>query len=377
MDKKTTITLNGREYDAATGLPITKAVKTRTTRQSLRTPNTAKQTATAPITAPVKRSQPATTIHAKTQRSRTLNRKFVQKQTTNTTATQPESATTPVSVTAVQPIKQHPGTRIDGMRRSKTPTGSAARSTLNLARQNAAKRTTLEPLAHTPAVTRVNPQTSTQDAIPVPHPAVTRAHALQKQKQQAPAIAPSTPPASFLKQVAINEALDNAPKHSAKQHKNSKSNRGRSRFLSFVSGFAALVLFAGYVTYLNVPNLSVRVAAAQAGIDASYPGYRPDGYRLNGPVAFSEGEVQMRFAANTGSNNFTLSQARSNWDSGALLENYVKDKSDGDYITSQERGITVYSFGGRAAWVTGGILYTIDGDAPLSPEQIRKIATSV
>ena len=38
-----------------------------------------------------------------------------------------------------------------------------------------------------------------------------------------------------------------------------------------------------------MPTLSVRVAASQAGIDASYPSYRPDGYALNGPVTYGDG----------------------------------------------------------------------------------------
>ena len=59
------------------------------------------------------------------------------------------------------------------------------------------------------------------------------------------------------------------------------------------------------------------------------------------------------------------------------LENYVKEKSHDEYSTAQEKGLTIYNYGSNAAWVSGGILYTIDGDAPLSPDQIRKIATSV
>lgn len=370
MSKQTTITINGRVYDAATGLPITKN-HPRTTRQSLRT--TATTPAVASATPSAKRFQPATTIHAKTQRSRTLNRKFIQKnlsQSSVKTAPVAAAASEPVVVKTIHAIKSHPGTRIEGMRSTSRATGSAARANISLAKRSAATRTNLQPVVSN-AVPAPAPTPIVTEA-PLPHPAVVRAHAVQSQKK-----ARNTheqPPASILKQAAINEALDSAPKHSAKQHKH--ASRG-SKLLSFVSGFAALVLFAGYLTYLNVPNLSVRVAAAQAGIDAGYPGYRPDGYKLNGPVAYSEGEVQMKFAANTGQSGYTLSQSRSSWDSRALLENYVKDKSDGDYITSQERGITVYSYGGKAAWVSGGILYTIDGNAPLSPEQIRKIATSV
>lgn len=370
MSKQTTITINGRVYDAATGLPAAKS-HPRTTRQSLRTSATAPAVASG--TSSTKRPQPATTMHAKTQRSRTLNRKFVQKNLSQSNAKPvPVAAAVPepVAVKTVHAIKSHPGKRIEGMRTASRTTGSAARTNISLAKRSAANRTNLQPVAANPAPTPTPAPIATE--APLPHPAVVRAHAVQSQKKAQSA--PKQPPASILKQAAINEALSTAPKHSAKQH---KQTTRRSKLLSFVSGFAALILFAGYLTYLNVPNLSVRVAAAQAGIDASYPGYRPDGYKLNGPVAYSEGEVQMKFAANTGQSGYTLSQSRSSWDSRALLENYVKDKSDGDYITSQERGITVYSYGGKAAWVSGGILYTIDGNAPLSPEQIRKIATSV
>lgn len=371
MDKQKTIVINGREYDAATGLPVGKT-QPRVTRQSLRpaTPNKQPSTAAKPSAA----SHTASAIHSKTQRSRTLNRKFVHKAQTQSPRQEATSQAQPIAIKTVHSIKAHPSKRIDGMRTAPALTGSAARTNIAAAKQYASKRIQLQPIAATPAAPSkpVVQAVSAPEPAPIPHPAVTRAHTIQSQKKTP--VIQTLPSASVLKQAAINEAMQKAPKPSAKQLKKTSY---RSKLLSFASAFSALILFAGYLTYLNVPNLSVRVAAAQAGIDASYPGYRPDGYKLNGPVAFSDGEVRMLFAANTGSSEFTLSQARSNWDSNALLENYVKDKSEGDYITSQERGITVYSYDGKAAWVSGGILYTIDGDAPLSPQQIRKIATSV
>lgn len=367
MSAKQTVTINGRQYDVVTGLPV-QTETPHTTRQSLRT---AKSNQSATVTQKHAIS-PAATMHQKTQRSQTLNRKFVKKpELKPSTSVAPATQAASVKVTAVPAIKHHPGRRIDGIRKVAS-TGSAART--NLATAKAAKKKMhLQPVQApiAPPVTIRQPAAET----PAPHPALMRAHAVQAQKKHAaPVEQPAAPAPSVLKQAAINEAMDNAPKHHAKQY---KQKSRRSRLLGLVSGFAALVLFAGYLTYLNVPNLSVRVAAAQAGIDASYPGYQPDGYKLNGPVAFSDGQVRMKFAANTGESGFTLSQSRSGWDSNALLENYVKEKSDGDYTTSREKGITVYSYKGNAAWVSGGILYTIDGDAPLSPDQIRKIATSV
>jgi len=177
----------------------------------------------------------------------------------------------------------------------------------------------------------------------------------------------------------VSEALHSAPSHQKNAHKEHKPKNSRktSRILSIASASLALLLLGGYFTYLNMPNLSVRVAAAQAGIDASYPSYRPDGYSLNGPVAYDQGEVSMKFAANAGPQNFAITQTKTDWDSSALKENYVKAKWGENATQYTENGLTIYALDGDAAWVNNGILYTIDGDAPLSSSQIRGIATSM
>lgn len=126
-----------------------------------------------------------------------------------------------------------------------------------------------------------------------------------------------------------------------------------------------------------MPNLSVRVAAAQAGINAGYPNYHPDGYALAGPVTFSDGRVSMNFKANGGNHTFTINQSKSGWNSDAVLDNYVSPRAGSSYIPYTERGLTIYTYDNNAAWVNGGILYTVEGDAPLSSEQIRRIATSL
>lgn len=173
-----------------------------------------------------------------------------------------------------------------------------------------------------------------------------------------------------------NHAIAQAMKHEKVVHKHEKK-QGKSRLPGIVSASLALMLFAGYLTYINMPGLSVRVAAAQAGIAASFPSYQPAGYSIKGPVASTDGQVSMQFASNSNPQNFTLNQSRSTWDSGALLENYVEQASNGKYDTFSDSGLTVYVYGNQAAWVNGGILHTINGDAELSSEQIRNIATSM
>ena len=49
----------------------------------------------------------------------------------------------------------------------------------------------------------------------------------------------------------------------------------------------------------------------------------------------------------------------------------------GKYATYNDAGLTIYTYGTDAAWVNGGVLYTVEGSANLSNEQIRRIATSL
>src|SRR5690606_25397375 len=134
------------------------------------------------------------------------------------------------------------------------------------------------------------------------------------------------------KQEAVSEALQKAPSHSKAAKEVKQKKRRLPRVLSVASASLALLLLGGYFTYLNMPSLSTRVAAAQAGIDATYPSYRPDGYSLKGAVAYTQHQVNMTFKSNAGDQTFTIDQTKSNWDSSAVLENYVAKKVGDNYI---------------------------------------------
>ena len=211
------------------------------------------------------------------------------------------------------------------------------------------------------------------DIAPVRHPAVAKAHAVQAAKHQPRVVKP----AQLIKQQAISDAMERANSHSRKQHsvKPPVTRFRRTMHLATMS-LAALVL-GGYLTYLNMPALSTRVAAAQSGIDATYPSYTPTGYGLHGPVAYGNGMVSMKFSANAGPLAYTIQQERSSWDSSAVRENYITPKTGKDYTETQAHGLTIYTYGQNAAWVNGGIFYTITGNAPLSSEQVQHIAVSM
>lgn len=179
--------------------------------------------------------------------------------------------------------------------------------------------------------------------------------------------------AKAIKEAAIAEAFN---KLSKDQKETQKKLKHRSRLINILIIILAALSIAGYFIYVNIPSISVNVASAQAGIKAVYPEYCPEGYSLSGPVTSSEGQVTINFHANSNNRQFSIVQKKSSWDSSAVRSK-VNTDSKGEFITTEESGLTIYTYNGNAAWVNGGILYTITGDAQLSTDQIRHIAISL
>ena len=177
-----------------------------------------------------------------------------------------------------------------------------------------------------------------------------------------------------LKNEAIEKALSNEIISNKKARRRQKKG-GTLRWLNTFSVGFAVMLLGGYLTYLSMPNISIKMAAVQSGIDAKYPGYKPDGYALNGPIKFKSGEVSMKYAYADGSSGYTITQQKSGWNSSAVKEFFSEKHKNPN--TTMIDGLTIYSGGKEAAWVNGGILYQISGDANLSSSQIEKIATSL
>lgn len=159
-------------------------------------------------------------------------------------------------------------------------------------------------------------------------------------------------------------------------HEFKKKGRAGRIFLALICSGATVAALVAFV-HFSIPDLSVRVAAIQTGIDATYPSFVPRGYTLSNVTSDKEGVVVMTFSGPDGA-YFTMSEEKSTWDSTALLNNYVKKNYPNDFTTLREQGITIYVRGEKASWVNGGLLYKIDATGKyLTKEQIRNIATSL
>ncbi|MBI3889698.1 DUF4367 domain-containing protein [Candidatus Saccharibacteria bacterium] len=283
---------------------------------------------------PVEKPQ-SSSVHSLTQKSKTLYRR----------------ATTKPAVHAA-PLIRKVGRSMD-IARSKSVAHFAPRPSVE-----PVKATVAKPMAS------VGPQK---------HPIAARVESIRAMAPKPVAAAAKS--AKDIKEQAIAEAFKKLSEHEKEQKNLHKRNSKMIKRITLIVG-VILAILIGYFIYVNMPILSVRVASASAGINASFPQYQPDGYSLSGPVAYSDGQVTRTLHANTGNSKFIIKQARSSWDSSAL-KNQVNTDSNGEFITTEERGLTIYTYNGNAAWVNGGILYTITGDAPLSGDQIRRIATSL
>ncbi len=212
------------------------------------------------------------------------------------------------------------------------------------------------------------------------HPMQTLANEKMKARTTKAEETVKKPTAKELKERAIAKALSTAA-----QDTTTKSSKKMSEKIHFGLGrvflalsCAAVAAFAiVYFVNLNMPDISLKVAAMQTGINASYPSYVPRNYNISS-ITSEEGKISLGFKNSSNDDAFTLIEEKSSWDSNALLTNYVKDEYGENYNIIKEQGLTLYVSNGNASWVNGGILYKIKIDSgTLTNKQIRSIATSL
>lgn len=365
------VMINGRLYDNVTGLPIdvpsaaapapqqpkaesrrhadhrgvtltavhasTRKKATTLSRRHVAQPSHVRASATAAAPVVIKRrsSPVAATAHDAPQRA-TLGRTSTKQSASISKFATPIAAKPAApSSTPDKPAKTHPAVHRS---RAKMPRRRAGRDLTTAITPQTAMRAAKQPAGHT--------------------------HIQQPRRQ---------PSAKELKHSAIHEALHREVA-TQKPHRIKKQRSGFSYWISVASAGFAVMLLGGYLTYLSMPNIAVRIAAIQSGVNASYPGYKPDGYALSGPISIKSGQVSMKFAYAGGDKTYTITQEKSNWDSNAVKA-YISQQ--GAPTTTSVDGLTIFTNDTKTLWVNGGILYQIDTKAPLSHDQIARIASSM
>ena len=368
MKSNNILEINGRLYDAKTGLPLSERAKqviksaipaaarsidgfsprkssaqtspikkvASSVKQNIAVTEDTHKKSTAPMRAV------SSSIRVKNSRSLTLNRKAVK-----------------------QPKLSLPEKISSAPKQTKTVSSPAIKHAPQNERLERAQQ-----INRSSAITRFSARAHKKSTTP--SSGVTPATAHNKAPQRpSQATAPLSTKERLISQAVTKAALNDV--HKAKVNRGHKLHLGR-----YVTSGLVVALLAGYVAYLNVPSISMKVAAHRAGFAAALPGYQPSGYSFSGPIAYSPGQVTVNFSSNTDNRKFSLKQQPTTWDSAALLENLVT-RQNSSYLTYQDRGLTIYIYdGSSAAWVNGGKMYQLEGrNSQLDTDQLLKLATSV
>ena len=325
MTRHDTITVNGQTYDTVTGLPIAATTSSRT--------KAPKQPATPSVATAKPNAQ---TLHAAAQRSKTLRRTAQPKKPA---AVKPASIAEPLA-------KRRPARRL-----------------LDVARHPEAKK-------FAPAPTKGTAKSD--DIAPRQHPHVAKTRKVLATKKQTAAPRASHPPAKAIKEAEIARVLREATPNK-KQPKKAKSMSRKMRIGIIV---AASIVVLGALVWVSLPTLSLKFASAQSGVNARLPHFTPDSYAITLPVSAEANRVAMTFTSKQANTSYTLTQENSSWDSQAVRA-MVETASNGQFLTTQDRGLTIYTYNGNAAWVNKGILYKLSGNSLLSGDTIIRIASSL
>lgn len=381
MDKHF-IVLNGKRYDAVTGafLGLDTELKTRSHHKPVSNPHasrlqpsvkpqTHRVAPAAAVSKAVKHAsrahhgQPKIVAAHKPKPAKTLMRHAVQK---------PERRDLPTTKRQYPIAKKTPGVGI-------SPKLSV--NTVNTRRAERAERT-----PKSQHIGKFKPSMSSHRIVPTVKPltvAAVPAHAepVARHTQKIthgpqPTHHTKSPHATHLEKVDIFEkALAEATSHEQPKHKTHR-RKTYKRFVNSLAALGAVLVIGGFVTYLNRSSVQLQVASVKAGFQASMPSYAPSGFERQSANS-QDKAVAINFVSPTSSQAFTLTQQSSDWDSQTLFDSIVA-ADDNSYQTIQSNGRTIYIYGkSNAAWVDGGILYKVSGNANLSSDQIISLATSM
>ncbi len=271
--------------------------------------------------------------------STTLNRKYVKRPSQKTTTTMDIERSSKIRHFVAEPASENIRVRVDGL-----------------------QQTTEKVRQH-----------------PLQASAVSKMQAMRSQQLSSEQQRERKMTAKEIKDQAIQKALSSASTvdQTTSPKKSQKIHFGFGRMALALSCAAIVALAFVYFINLNMPDISMRVAAMQTGINASYPGYIPRGFIVSSITSESK-RIILDFKNNNDNTVFTLTEETSSWDSNALLNNYVKTEYGDNYKVVKEQGLTIYINNSNAAWVNGGIFYKITAvNGVLTNKQICSIATSL
>lgn len=295
-------------------------------------------------------------------------------------ATEPSSVTPPTAqpVGATENLSSQTASEIPSLDSKEDPV-------LSDSQFSELAKTTVQPASTTPANTRsmndvVVPAVSAASEITNPAPA-TPAPTPAPNPTPSPVASAATPNMTTVAGVtmsredALKLALGDEVGADVATAADKEPKKGPAKPTAVVMSVIALVLLGAYLWQVNYPNFALRLAAMRAGVTSGMPGYVPTGWSEAKEVKTSQGTLS--YSITKGDEKLTITEAKTSWDSQAVLEQHVL-KDSTDYLALQAQGLTIYMYGkNQAAWVNHGSFYTMTGENQINQDDMIRIATSL
>jgi hypothetical protein len=175
-------------------------------------------------------------------------------------------------------------------------------------------------------------------------------------------------PDMFVRAITNASHFVDLKEHHAKQRRAAKRHA-----MSMATGFAALLVIAGFAAYINMPGLQIRIAGIQAGVSAIQPNFEKAGFAYSG-VEATDGKRIIGLQAN--GNKYQLLERSTNWDGKTMINTVSSVSANGtpNYKEVSVGAHTVYRFNEKqATWVKDGTWYHLSGDAAISDSQLASL----
>lgn len=173
----------------------------------------------------------------------------------------------------------------------------------------------------------------------------------------------------------VDSQLQKAINHSTKPLKQKKS---KAKLASVGAGILSALLLVGFIAYLNAPSINVAFVSKKAGVAMSIPKGIPSNFAVDRRIDYYPGAIEIRFKSRTDERMFSIAKQNSKDMTFESLESSISQKVNGKYQVYESNGLKILmADSGRAEWLSGGMLYSINGDSQLANEQIATIAKNL
>ena len=341
---KQTIELNGKHYDSVTGELVSATAKTEVEPKAKKTVATPHDTAEVVVTESHAATPKTEANHTKAhtvQSSQTLMRKAVKRPGPSVKRHGIHAPVTHESTTTVAVKHGVHTVNPNRLERAQTVHQSAYVQKYN-------------PLHHIPV---------SLSSVPVqPEP--------KQEEQEAPVAPPPIQHGMAMFERAIENATHYVDIAAQKKHFTKKQRR---HAMSMSSGFAALMLVAGFMVYQNSPGLQVSAAGMRVGVSTVAPDFQKIGLSYNG-VATEEDKRIIGLKDST--YTYQLTQEKTNWSGDSMIQSVSSTDASGtpNYTVVEVNGQKVYRLGnGSDMWVKDGVWYSLSGNRSVSPDKLKAI----